>query len=121
MLRLWKKWEDVGNQWVRDNGKADFRCSFCKTKRKPVELDLLYKEYKNAGECLIANTIEGTRSYEDLPPQKKRIKKIKKILFIGDTHCGHKSGLTPPEWFVNPHNKKGIRSKKSHGSGFQKH
>lgn len=28
--------------------------------------------------------------------------KGKKILFMSDTHCGHFSGLTPPEWWMNP-------------------
>ena len=29
-----------------------------------------------------------------------------KILVIADLHCGHKSGLTPPTWWVNPYDKK---------------
>ena len=92
-------WIDNGNQWVRDNGKCDYRCSNCGSKRKPVEIVLGSSNFVTVDnpEKVICNA---------LPELKKKVKKIKKVLFIGDTHCGHKSGLTPPEWFVNPHNKK---------------
>ncbi len=34
----------------------------------------------------------------------KKQKDVKNVVALGDLHCGHKAGLTPPEWFSNKHN-----------------
>jgi len=31
-------------------------------------------------------------------------RKAKRVVVIGDMHCGHRVGLTPPEWQLNPNN-----------------
>jgi len=31
-------------------------------------------------------------------------RRTKRILVLADSHCGHRSGLTPPEWRLNPDN-----------------
>ena len=43
---------------------------------------------------------------------KKSTNKSKRILVMGDTHCGHIAGLTPPEWHFNSNNKSSITLKK---------
>ena len=41
----------------------------------------------------------------------------KRVMICGDYHCGHKAGLTPPEWFVNPFQSK-LRAKQEEAWGF---
>ena len=43
----------------------------------------------------------------------------KKLLIISDLHCGHKSGLTPPEWFCNESNKNRRRIQEESWSWFK--
>ena len=40
------------------------------------------------------------------------VKKSKRILIITDTHCGHRSGLTPPPWQFGEYTKSGTKRNK---------
>jgi len=70
-------WYRVGKEYKRKNSdKIDYKCSFCGSKQKPV--------FEEPTE----NSIEKINDTRD-----------KKILVISDLHCGHYSGLTPPDWW----------------------
>jgi hypothetical protein len=75
-------WETNGKSWLRKDGKRDYRCK-CGSKKKPVEA---IKDNDFVKEVISS--------------------KIKKILVIADLHCGAITGLTPPEYFVNPLDKR---------------
>ena len=78
-----KDWSLVGRVYHRhDTNKRDFYCTNCFNKRRPIEIT-------NEQSCVVDTSQQKT-----------------KILVIADLHCGHKSGLTPPEWWVNPINTK---------------
>ena len=87
-------WLEHGNQWERNDGKIDYRCGVCGIKRKPW--DVKSEDYQ----------WEANRKINELKSYVGSNSRTKRILALGDMHCGHKAGLTPPEWWVNPYHKK---------------
>lgn len=80
--------------WRRKNGKIDRRCSYCGSKLKPIEdVSSHLNKYLSVDNCVKSKKYCDDKSY-------------KKILFLSDLHCGAKSGLTPPEYFVNNYDRK---------------
>jgi len=47
-------------------------------------------------------------------------RKTKNVVIISDLHCGHKSGLTPPDWQQNPLVSSSISNKHNKHSGIQR-
>ena len=87
-----RPFKEYGSWWTRRNGKIDYRCK-CGSKHKPK--DVTKKEWQKYKEGFNYHEIENDNKGD-----------TKRLLIIADLHCGHKSGLTPPEWFCNESNKK---------------
>lgn len=102
-------WLKYGNQWYRENGKCDYRCGNCGSKRKPVEDNdyiILEEDSERSTDEIIDSCFRRQEVICNALPELKKNKGIKRFIFIGDIHAGHKSGLTPPEYYVNPYNEK---------------
>jgi len=67
----------------------------------PKEVFDMVQKYGSVREAW-RNTDLPWSTFQGLYARHKR-GKFKRVLAIGDLHCGHRAGLTPPPWQMTPH------------------